>query len=150
MKAYANNKAVRHNYHIRETYTAGISLEGGEVKSVRNGQISLKESYIRVKDNQAFLVQAHIAKPGYLDGFTKFNETRDRRLLLTKKELKQLQKAVQEPGKTVMALQIFQPDDAKKIKIQIAVCEGKQLFDKRNDLKTKAQEMDTKRALKDY
>ena len=149
-KIYGNNKKVRHDYHILETFTAGISLIGPEVKSIRNGTISLKESYVKIKDNQAFLMQAHVNKPDYLDGFTNFDETRPRQLLLTKKELKDLQKTVKDTGITVMALQIFQPDEGKNIKLQIAVCKGKKDYDKRESLKQKDADMATKRAMKEY
>ena len=150
MKAYNNNRKVKHEYEIIKKFTAGVSLIGAEVKSIRNSRISLKEAYIKIKDSQAFLVQAHITKPDYLDGFTKFDETRARRLLLTKNELSELQKAVTQDGLTVMPLSIYQPDGGKKIKMDIAICKGKKLYDKRETLKRKTQEMDAKREMKDY
>lgn len=150
MTLFGNNKQVRHNYEVLETFVAGIVLQGAEVKSIRAGKISLKESFIRVKNGEAWLVQAHVGRPDYLDAFTKFNETSDRKLLLTKKEILFLQQEVTQQGLTVMPLKIYQPDDARKIKLEIALCKGKQLHDKRETLKRKQQEMDTKREMKDY
>jgi SsrA-binding protein len=147
MKPFAQNKKVRHEYTIMDTFVAGMSITGSEVKAIRDGRISLKESYVKVKNNQAFLVQAHISRPDYLNAFMKFEEVRERRLLLNKAELRTLQKAVDKDGLTVMALKAFQPQGAKTIKLEIALCKGKRDYDKRETLKRKQQDMDAKRSM---
>lgn len=147
MKQFASNKKVKFDYEIVKNYVAGMSLIGPEVKAIREGRISLKESFIKIVNNEAYLVQAHISRPTYLDSFTKFNETRQRKLLLTKAELRELQQAVTQKGLTVMALSCFQPDNAKNIKLSIAICKGKRDYDKRETLKRKQQELDSKRAM---
>lgn len=149
MKIFANNKAVKFNFTVLETFVAGVMLIGAEVKSIRANRISLKESFIRVKDGEAWLVQAHIAKPEYLDAFTKYDETRDRKLLLTKRELTFLQQEVSQAGLTVMPTLMYQPDDSGKVKLEIVLCKGKQLHDKRHSLKEADIKREQERILKD-
>lgn len=149
MKIFGNNKQVKFNFTILETFVAGIVLNGGEVKSIRANRISLKESFIRVKNGEAWLVQAHVSRPEYLDAFTKFDETQDRKLLLTKKEIKFLQEEVSQAGLTVMPTMIYQPEDSGKIKLEIVLCKGKQLHDKRESLKEADIKRETDRAMKE-
>lgn len=146
---FSKNRKASHDYHLNEFFVAGMVLEGPEVKSIRNGNISLKESYVKIEDGEAFLMQAHITKPEYVT-HTHFDEVRKRKLLLTKKEINKLHKETQEQGVTIIAIKVFQPDTTNSIKIEIALATGKRDWDKRNSLKEKQQNIDTARQMKDY
>jgi SsrA-binding protein len=148
MRVLAKNRKATHNYEIIEKYVAGISLLGAETKSIMMGNCSLSEGFISLKGNEAFVNQFHIDRYCNIDGFgVNMKETRERRLLLTKPELKKLGKAVAEKGLTIIPLALLY-SDTKKIKMEIAICRGKKLYDKRHDLKNKQMDMDAKRALK--
>lgn len=146
MKIVSSNKKAYHDYFILDTYEAGIELKGTEVKSVRNGSANLKDSYIRIKDGEAYVINMHIAP--YKEGNI-FNEDprRERRLLLHKKEIKKLEKEVLEQGLTIVPTKLYFNDSAKA-KLEIALVKGKKLYDKRNDMKEKAMKRDIEKAMK--
>lgn len=146
---YNKNRKAVHDYHLMDMYTAGMVLEGPEVKAIRDDRISLKEAYVKIEGAEAFLMQSHISKPENF-AYGDFNEVRPRKLLLTKKEINELYKATQENGITIVPLKIYQPDGTNTIKLDIAVAKGKRAWDKRHDLKTKQANIDTARQLKDY
>jgi len=146
---YNRNRKATHSYHLTDHYIAGMVLEGPEVKAIRDSRISLKEAYVKISNGEAFLMQAHISKPENF-AYGHFDEVRPRKLLLTKKEIRELDVATQENGITIVPLKIFQPDSSDSIKLEIAVGRGKRDYDKRNSLKEKQQNIDTARALKDY
>jgi SsrA-binding protein len=148
MRLLNKNRKAAFDYEIIEKFIAGVSLLGAETKSIMLGKCSLAEGYVAIKQKEAYLKQVHVDRYAMIDGFdSKINETRDRKLLLTKPELKKLEKAVTEKGLTIIPLAMLY-SDSKKIKIEIAICRGKKTHDKRNALKEKALDRDAKRTTK--
>lgn len=145
MKIYAENKKARFNYQILEEFEAGIMLSGAEVKSVREGHISIKEAFATVSGGEVFLTNAHITayKPARADDY---NPTRSRKLLLNKKEISKLTGQVQAGGITLIPLKIY--DKNGKIKVELGLGKGKKKYDKRETIKKREQEREIKRALK--
>lgn len=145
MKIVSNNKKAYHDYFILDTYEAGIELKGTEIKSVRKGSANLKDAFIRIKNNEAFIENMHIAP--YEQG-NRYNHEplRTRKLLLHKKEIKKLQKEVKENGLTIVPTKLY--FNTSKAKLEIALARGKKLYDKRQDLKAKDAKRDVERALK--
>ncbi|MFT7860689.1 MAG: SsrA-binding protein SmpB [Sulfurimonas sp.] len=145
----AKNKKAYHDYFIEEKFEAGLVLSGSEVKGIRAGRVNLKDSFVRFVKGEAFLFNAHIGRLDTTHHFYGHEERGARKLLLHKKELEKLQKAIDRDSYTVVPLQLY--FNARNIvKIQIALAKGKQLHDKRHDLKEKDQKRDIARALKDY
>lgn len=144
------NKTAHLNYHILERYEAGIQLTGNEVKSLRSKAGSLKEAYVKIDGNsEVFLRNAHIpAFQAQHARYETYNSTQERKLLLAKREIEKIQKSLKKKGVTIIPLRIF----AKKrfIKIEIAVAQGKQQHDKRQDLREKAVKRDIEREVKNY
>jgi SsrA-binding protein len=151
-KNLATNRKAKFDYEIIQTYEAGIELTGYEVKLVRAGKISLQEAFISVK-NEAFLKQAHISVEEGNQSSNFFIKSspdgdRDKKLLLHKKEIRQLKEEVEKNnGYTVIPLSIFS-NEKGLIKVSIALARGKKNYDKRQSLKEKDIQMDMKRALK--
>ena len=145
MKIVSQNKKAFHDFFILDTYEAGIELKGTEIKSVRKGSVNLKDSFIRIKDNEAFIENMHIAP--YEQG-NRFNHEplRTRKLLLHKKEIKKLQKEVKENGLTIVPTKLY--FNTSKLKVEVCLARGKKLYDKRQDLKAKDAKRDVERALK--
>lgn len=145
MKIVSQNKKAFHDYFILDTYEAGIELKGTEIKSVRKGSVNLKDSFIRIKDNEAFIENMHIAP--YEQG-NRFNHEplRTRKLLLHKKEIKKLQKEVKENGLTIVPTKLY--FNTSKLKVEVCLARGKKLYDKRQDIKAKDAKRDVERALK--
>ncbi len=144
-KVYARNKKALHDFDIEETYEAGIVLEGPEVKSIREGRANLKESYARVRDGEAFLVGAHVS-PYENATHREQLPTRDRKLLLHKKEIARLTGKAQEDGKTLIPLRLY--DKGNNIKLEIAVASRKKQYDKRREIAKKTAEREIERAMK--
>lgn len=145
MKIVASNKKAYHDYFILDTYEAGLELQGTEIKSIRKGNTNLKDSFIRIKNDEAFIENMHIAP--YEQG-NRFNHEplRTRKLLLHKKEIKKLQKEVKENGLTIVPTKLY--FNTSKLKVEIALAKGKKLYDKRQDLKEKDARRDVEKALK--
>ena len=146
IKTVATNRKAYHEYHILETFEAGIELLGSEVKSLREGKASLKEGYVLVKDGQAWMVGAHINAYSHT-GHTGHKPTRDRRLLLHKREILKINKKLTEKGLTAVPLKLY----FKRgwLKVEIALAKGKKLYDKRETKKKRDVERDIQRALSD-
>jgi len=145
MKVLIKNRKATFNYEIIDKYVAGVVLNGPETKSIMMGNCSLQEGFVSIKSNEAYLMQVHVDRYKNINGFEgKINETRERKLLLNKAEIKKIEKSVQLKGLTIIPLAVLY-SDTKKIKIEIAVCRGKKLYDKRNALKEKQIDMDKKR-----
>jgi SsrA-binding protein len=142
----AQNKKARFDYHIEETFEAGLSLEGWEVKSIRAGQVSLKESYILLKNGEAWLFGAHITP--LLSASTHVNPdpTRLRKLLLHTNELNKIIGAVERKGFAVVALDLHWRRG--KVKAEIGIGKGKKEFDKRAVQKERDWGREKQRALK--
>lgn len=147
MPSYAKNKKAYHDYEILETYEAGIALNGDEVKSIKNSQANLKGGFVDTENEEAFLNEVHVSK--YKNSARKTNEpTRKRKLILHKKEIIEIETATNQKGVTAIPLELY----AKKglIKVKIGICRGKKLYDKREALKKRSQEIEIKRQLKKY
>jgi len=145
MATLATNKKALFNYELVDKFEAGLILDGWEVKSIRAGNISLKESYVIIKNNRAYLQGAHVGKwQGAVIPIG--GETRDRELLLHKDELAKLFSAMKIKGQAIVPLNIHMAKH--RIKAEIALARGKKLYDKRSVLKEKDQKSDIARDLK--
>ena len=140
----AQNKKAYHDYFIEETYQAGISLAGTEVKSLREGKCSLKESFIRIENGSAFIYNMHISPYEQGNIFNK-DPLRTRRLLLHKHEINKIAAAVTATGYTVVPLRVY--FDHGLVKVDIGVAKGKKLYDKRQ---SKAKNDQRREAEKDF
>lgn len=148
MKTISKNKKAYHDYEILEEIETGIVLQGPELKSLRNGRCNLKGSFCRFMKGELWMFDVHISRYENSDRFSKIDETRTRKLLLNRKELnKWMGRLEKEQHLTVIPLVIYFNSD-NKVKLKVALCKGKKLYDKRNDQKEK----DIKRKLqqKDY
>jgi SsrA-binding protein len=126
----ATNRKARHEYHILDKYEAGVALKGSEVKSIREGKVSIKESYVRFINNELYIIGMHIAE--YENrGYEDVQHVRDRKLLLHKRELSKLKSKVDEKGVTMVPLSIYLKRNL--IKIEFGLAKGKKLWDKRKD-----------------
>jgi len=133
----AQNKKAFHDYFIEETFQAGISLVGTEVKSLRAGRCNLKESYIRIEGGSAFVEGMHISPYDHGNIFNK-DPLRKRRLLLNRREINKLRAAVERDGFTIVPLKVYFA--GAYVKLDIALAKGKKLYDKREAIAKKDQE----------
>ena len=145
MEIVSTNKKARFNYEIIEKIEAGISLKGTEVKSVRNKNVSISESYAQIKDNEVFLHNLHIS-PYEQGNRENHDPIRVRKLLLHKQEIKKLVSKVQLKGLSLVPLSIYLRKG--KIKIELAVGRGKRLVDKRESIKKRAVDREIARIVK--
>lgn len=143
-KTIARNKKALHEYHILESWEAGIVLAGPEVKSIRAGKVSLAESYARVERGEVWLHGMHISP---YDPASRWNEdpVRPRKLLLHNREIRKLIGATEQKGLTLVPLELY--ITRGRVKVAIALARGKKLHDKREDLKRKAIDRETQRAV---
>jgi SsrA-binding protein len=130
-KTIASNRKANFEYFLLEHFEAGISLQGSEIKSIRSGQISLAESYIKIDGDEAWLVNAHIAPYEAASRFG-HDPRRPRRLLLHKKEIRELWSAVRQKGVTVIPVKVILRNS--RAKLDIAIAKGKKLYDKRDEI----------------
>ncbi|CAM3976652.1 SsrA-binding protein SmpB [Catellicoccus marimammalium] len=141
----AQNKKARHDYTILETYEAGIVLQGTEIKSIRNRRVNLKDGFIRVRNQEAFLYNVHIS-PYEQGNLFNHDPLRTRKLLLHKKQIKKLAEEQKQSGITIVPLKIYLKDGFAKVLIGVA--KGKKQYDKREALKEKDMKRDIQRTLK--
>jgi SsrA-binding protein len=146
MTDFAKNKKALHDFTIEETYEAGIALTGPEVKSVREGRANLKESYARVRDGEVFLIGAHIS-PYENATHRDQRPTRDRKLLLHRKEIDRLTGKTLTEGNTLVPLKLYSKNG--NVKLQIGVASRKREYDKRRDIARKTAEREMQRAVKE-
>jgi SsrA-binding protein len=146
MPNLAENRQARYDYHIIETIEAGLKLTGPEVKSTKNGSINLKGSFVTFHNNFAFLTNAHIAPYKFAGEQPDYEPTRGRILLLKKKELAYLRGKALEKGLTVIPLKVYTKQHL--IKIELGVGRGKKQFNKKETIKERDINRDTKQALK--
>ena len=145
MKDIVVNKKAYHDYEIEEKYEAGLVLVGSEIKSLRNGKVSLKEAYVSFIRGEAFIKGMNISV--YKEAtYNNHNETRDRRLLLHKREIGKLANKCKLQGYTVIPLKLY--FNKGLVKVEIALAKGKSLYDKRMSDKQKTMERAAKAALK--
>ncbi|WP_432667583.1 SsrA-binding protein SmpB [Wukongibacter baidiensis] len=131
-KVIANNKKARHEYFVEETYEAGISLKGTEVKSIRLGKVNLKDGYAEVKNGEVILQNVHIS-PYEKGNIFNVEPTRPRKLLLHKREIRKLIGYINQKGLTLIPLKLY-INDRGLVKLQLGVCKGKKLHDKRDTI----------------
>ena len=146
MTDFAKNKKAFYDFTIEETYEAGIALTGPEVKSVREGRANLKESYARVRDGEVFLIGAHIS-PYENATHRDQRPTRDRKLLLHRKEIDRLIGKTLTEGNTLVPLKLYSKNG--NVKLQIGVASRKREYDKRRDIARKTAEREMQRAVKE-
>ncbi|MBX4187872.1 MAG: SsrA-binding protein SmpB [Candidatus Doudnabacteria bacterium] len=146
MATLANNKKALHDYLIDETIEAGLVLEGPEVKSIRNGQVSLNGSYVSIRGGQAYLKNAFVAKYKNSPDKDLYNESRERKLLLHKNEISKLANKLDEKGTAIVPLEIY--TSKRRIKIRIALAHGKKQYDKRASIKAKETKRQIDRSIR--
>lgn len=145
-KVVATNRKAQRDYAILETIEAGIELKGSEVKSVRAGKINLNDSFARVEGSQIILYNTHIS-PYDQASYLNVEPTRVRRLLLRKKQIRKLTGHLTQRGFTLVPLRVYFSDRGFA-KIELALCKGKKLYDRREDIKRREQELEMRRILK--
>jgi len=144
-KVVADNKKAFHDYHIEEKLEAGIALSGTEVKSVRQGKINLKESYVTVKDGEIWLIGAHISPFEQGNRFNK-DPLRIRKLLMHKKEIMRLYGVIKQDGLTLIPTKCYFKNG--KVKVEVGIAKGKKLHDKRDALAQKQVKRQIDREIK--
>jgi SsrA-binding protein len=145
-RVIAQNRKAWHDYFIDEKYEAGLALQGWEVKALRAGRAQLKEGYVRIEGGQAWLIGAHISPLTQASTHVEANPTRARKLLLHEHELQKLIGATERKGYTLVPLDLHWTRG--RAKIEIGLARGKQLHDKRADLKKREDRREAERALK--
>lgn len=145
IKIISENRKARFNYHILETFEAGIVLTGAEIKSIRQGHITLAESYVRPEGEEIFLVNAHI-DPYAFNSEKDYDPVRKRKLLLKRHEIDKLRGRVEAKGLTLVALKIYLKRG--RAKIEIALAKGKNAPDKRNTIRERQSNREVARAIK--
>ena len=143
----ARNKKAFHDYFIEDKLEAGIELVGTEVKSVKAGKVSIKESFIRIIKNEIFIMNMHIT-PYEFGNINNLSESRVRKLLLNRKEIEKWAAKIKEQGYTIIPLSVYTKQ--RLVKMEIGLAKGKKLHDKREALKRKDQERDMKKVQKDF
>lgn len=142
IKIIATNRKARHDYFILDTFEAGIALLGSEIKSIRAGQISIKEAYVRIDGEEAWLLDAHIA-PYTQANRNNHEPRRPRKLLLHKKEIFNLFDAIRRKGVTIVPTRVYLKEG--RAKIEIAIAQGKKKFDKRQEIAKRDAQRDINR-----
>ncbi|WP_433450739.1 SsrA-binding protein SmpB [Streptomyces sp. CA-142005] len=143
-KLIAQNKKARHDYHILDTYEAGLVLMGTEVKSLRQGRASLVDGFVQLSDHEAWLHNVHV--PEYSQGtWTNHSARRKRKLLLHRAEIDKLESKSQETGHTIVPLALYFKDG--RAKVEIALARGKKEYDKRQTLREKQDRREADRAM---
>ena len=144
-KQVAANRKARHEYFVEETYECGLVLHGTEVKSMRQGRVNLKEAFCQVKGGEMWVIGMHIS-PYEQGNIFNVDPLRDKKLLMHKGEIRKLSSQVQRQGYTLIPLRIYLKDG--RMKLELGLCKGKQLHDKRDDAAQRAAKRDIERAMK--
>ena len=144
-KLIANNKKARHDYFLEETYEAGIALHGTEVKSLRMGKCSIKESFIRIENGEMMIYGMHVSPDEKGNIFNK-DPMRPKKLLMHRAEIRKLQGKLAEQGYTLVPVQVYFKGGL--VKVQVALAKGKKLYDKRQDIAKKDQRREAEREFK--
>ena len=146
LKTVAQNKKARHDYFIEESYEAGIELFGTEVKSIRQGRVNLKDSWCSIDKGEIFVNGMHISPYEQGNIFNR-DPMRVRKLLMHKKEINRLFGVVKQMGYSLIPLSLYFKDN--RVKVQVGLCRGKKLYDKREDMAKRTAKRDIERALKE-
>lgn len=147
IKTVSQNKKARHDYFVLESFEAGIELSGTEVKSVRQGAVSLKDSYCSIRSGELFVRSMHIS-PYEKGNIFNREPLRDRRLLMHKKEIMRLYGAVKKDGCAIIPLSVY--FKGPRVKVQIALCKGKKNYDKREDIARRDASREMDRTMKEH
>lgn len=142
-KVIATNKKAHHDFALSDHLEAGLKLTGGEVKSIKNGDVSLKESFVHIEQGEVYIKNMHVGayKPARIEGY---DPVRNRKLLLNKKEIAALASKTEQKGMTIVPVKVYLKNGL--IKIEIAIGRGKKKWDKREDLKKKDLDREARRA----
>ena len=143
----ATNRKANHNYKIIEKYEAGMVLTGSEVKSIRNNKVSIKEAYVRIFNNELFIIGMNISIYEN-SGYSGHDPTSDRKLLVHKREILKMKRFVEEKGRTLVPLKVY--FKRGKAKLEFGLCQGKKMWDKRQDIKDKQLTRRIDRNIKDH
>lgn len=143
----AKNPTAYHNYDITDKIEAGIVLSGTEIKSIRNGKVNIKDTYINIKNGEAFVYGMHISPYEFGNRYN-LDPLRNRKLLLNRREIDKLLGLIQQKGVSLVPISMY--FKGSKVKVEIGIGKGKKLYDKREDLAKKDAEMKIKRALKEH
>ena len=146
MTPIAVNRQARQKYELFDKYEAGIALKGAEVKSIREGRVNLKDSFVRVVGNEVFLVNCHISPYSHIQDIGLANPTRMRKLLLKRAEIDRLKGQIQRKGHTAVPLAVYFKKGLAKV--EVAVAKGKKEFDKRETIRRRIAEREASRAIK--
>lgn len=146
MKITTNKKAY-FEYSVLESFDAGIILIGNEVKSIRGNNVTIEDSFVYIKNGELFIKNMKVAKYKQSHMLDKHDENRDKKLLLNRKEINKIEKLIQGVGTTIIPLEVFISKNL--IKIKIGVCKGKKLWNKKEDIKSRDIDRDSKRELSD-
>ena len=144
-KIIATNRKAYHNYHILKKYESGIVLQGSEVKSIRQGGISIKESYIRFIKNELFAIGMNVSEYSH-QGYSTHDPQRVKKLLLNKKEINDVKDSIDQKGLTIVPTSVYLKNG--RIKVEFGIAKGKKLWDKRKDKMDKDIKRDIDRKLK--
>ena len=144
-KLIAKNPTARHNYTIENTFEAGIVLSGTEIKSIRNGKVNIKDTYVMIKNGEAYILGMHISPYEQGNIFNK-DPLRDRKLLMHKKEIMRLYGMIKQKAVSLVPLSIYWKDS--KVKVEVGIGKGKKIYDKREDMAKKDAQRKIERALK--
>lgn len=142
------NRKAHHEYSISQTFVCGIVLQGSEVKSLRAGKGNISDAYCYVSKGEIWMKNSHISK-FESDRFTNHEEKRERKLLLNKREIRKIEQELQVQGITLIPLKIFS-NEHNLLKLEIGICKGKKLYDKRNDIKDRDNKRELDRIKKSY
>ncbi|MBO4323128.1 MAG: SsrA-binding protein SmpB [Clostridia bacterium] len=148
MKIIAENREARFEYFIEDAFEAGISLDGGEVKSIRAGNVSLKDSYCSIYNAEIFIKGMHVAVYDKGGSFNVKDSRRDRRILMHKSEINRLIGKVKEKGYTIVPLKLYFKQSL--IKLEVGLCKGKHTFDKKQTIKERDLDREAERYIKKY
>ncbi len=146
-KMIAVNRRAKHDYFLEETFEAGLVLVGTEIKSIRQGKVQFKDAYISFVGSEAFIKEMHISRYDHGNRFN-HDETRERKLLLNKSEIRKLESKVKLKGYTVVPVKMYLKNG--RAKLEIALAKGKALHDKRYDEKVKTVKRELEKAVKRY
>jgi len=145
----ARNKKAFYDFEILEKFEAGIELKGSEVKAIRLGRVNLKDSYVRIIKNEAFLLGAHVSYLDSTNPYFKPNERRDRKLLLHRKQIDKLFGKVMQDGLSIVVLSLYF-NNQNRLKTEVALAKGKTLHDKRETIKRKEADREARAAIKKF
>ena len=144
-KLIANNKKARHDYFLEELYETGVCLHGTEVKSLRMGKCSIKESFVRIEKGEVFIYGMHVSPYEKGNIFNK-DPLRVKKLLLHREEIRKIERKIAEKGFTLVPLQVY--FKGSLVKVEIGIAKGKKLYDKRQDIAKKDQKREAQREFK--